>query len=231
MGGASAEPRDANRRGKAMSEAMPQMEEAPSSVGEVKDRVVQQAGEKTSEVKEQARAKLRDQLQERSTDMGRQLSSVGGAVNEAAQKLRDDGNTSAADLTERAGEKVSQLATYLEHADGDRMLRDLEDLGRRQPMVAVAGGLVVGFVASRFLKASSSRRYRDAGDQAESWGGPTTTTPGDVVVVPPTTTAPSPSLTPPTTPAPSPSLTPPTTTAPSTSATPPTMEGPDGLGE
>lgn len=186
-----------------MSEAIPEMGDAPSSIGEVKERVVEQAGEKTSEVKEQARAKLREQLQQRSSGMGRQLSSVGGAVNEAAQKLRDDGNTSAADLTERAGEKVSQLAMYLEHADGDRMLRDLEDLGRRQPMLAAVGGLAVGFVASRFLKASSSRRYQAGGDPSDSWGGPMTPSPGDVVVVPPTTSVP---------------------TVPATSPTAPTME-------
>jgi hypothetical protein len=144
-----------------MPEGMPQMkEDAPSTVGEAKERIVDTASEKTLEMREQARTKLRDQLQQRSTDVGRQLTSVGGAVNEAAQKLRDDGNSSAADLTERAGEKVSQLATYLEQADGDRMLRDLEELGRRQPMLAAAGGLALGFVASRFLKASSARRYR-----------------------------------------------------------------------
>ena len=158
-----------------MSEAMPGMEGAPSSIGEVKDRAVQQAGEKTSEIREQARTKLRDQLQERSTDVGRQLSSVGGAVNEAAQKLRGDGNTSAADLTERAGEKVSQVATYLEQADGDRVLRDLEEFGRRQPMLAAVGGLAVGFVASRFLKASAARRYQ--GVESDPWGGPPVTSP------------------------------------------------------
>lgn len=158
-----------------MSESMPGMEDAPSSIGEAKDRVVQQAGEKTSEIRQQARTKLRDQLQERSTDVGRQLSSVGGAVSEAAQKLRDDGNSSAADLTERAGEKVSQVATYLEHADGDRVLHDLEEFGRRQPMLAAVGGLAVGFVASRFLKASAARRYQ--GVESDPWGGPMATSP------------------------------------------------------
>jgi len=35
----------------------------------------------------------------------------------------------------------------------------VEDFGRRQPLAVVAIGLVAGFAASRFLKASSSSRY------------------------------------------------------------------------
>jgi hypothetical protein len=43
--------------------------------------------------------------------------------------------------------------------DSDALLSDVEDLARRQPWAVGAGAMVLGFVASRFLKASSSRRY------------------------------------------------------------------------
>lgn len=52
------------------------------------------------------------------------------------------------------------MGGYLTEADADRMLRDAEDFGRRQPMAVLGIGLAVGFVASRFLKASSQRRYQ-----------------------------------------------------------------------
>jgi hypothetical protein len=169
-----------------MSEAMPQMPDAEpeTRVAAAKEAVVARAEEATSDVRQQARTKVRDQLEQRSSEMGRQLTSVGDAVHQAAQKLREDGNASAADLTEQAGERLTRFAAYLEHADGDRMLRDLEDLGRRQPMLAAVGGLAVGFVASRFLKASSARRYHSSLD--DSWGGPVPSgpPPGDPVTSP-----------------------------------------------
>ena len=42
--------------------------------------------------------------------------------------------------------------------------------GRRQPWAVIAGGLALGFAASRFLKASSSRRY-ESGYQSYGGGG------------------------------------------------------------
>jgi len=39
------------------------------------------------------------------------------------------------------------------------VLRQAEDFGRRKPAAVIAGGVVLGFAAARFLKASSSRRY------------------------------------------------------------------------
>jgi hypothetical protein len=184
-----------------MSEAMPQMPQMPetqpeiqretpdastSSMGEAKERLVDEAKQRTTEVREQARAKLRDQLDQRSTEIGQQLGSVGTAVGEAARKLREDGNAPAADLTERAAEKVGQLATYLEHADGDRMLHDVEDVARRQPMLVAAGGLVIGFVGSRFLKASSARRFRSADVRDDSWRMRDPSGLGDTTVIPDT---------------------------------------------
>ena len=52
------------------------------------------------------------------------------------------------------------MGDYLKDASGDRILRDVEDFARRQPMLVTAAGLALGFAASRFLKASSSRRYQ-----------------------------------------------------------------------
>ena len=39
------------------------------------------------------------------------------------------------------------------------MLRDVEDFARRRPWIVAGIGLAAGLAASRFLKASSERRY------------------------------------------------------------------------
>ena len=62
------------------------------------------------------------------------------------------------------------MGDYLKGASGDRLLRDVEDFARRQPWLVAAGGLALGFAASRFLKASSSRRYQ-SGDGGYQEGG------------------------------------------------------------
>jgi len=39
-------------------------------------------------------------------------------------------------------------------------MADVEDFGRRQPLAVVGLGMALGFVASRFVKASSRERYQ-----------------------------------------------------------------------
>ena len=79
-----------------------------------------------------------------------------------AEELRNQGKHQPAKLAEQAADRAESLGNYLQNANGDRILRDVEDFGRRQPWAVIAGGLALGFAASRFLKASSSRRYEQS---------------------------------------------------------------------
>ena len=56
-------------------------------------------------------------------------------------------------------DQADRLGDYLRSASGDSILRDVERFTRSNPWLVAGGGLVLGFAASRFLKASSSRRY------------------------------------------------------------------------
>jgi hypothetical protein len=51
---------------------------------------------------------------------------------------------------------------YLQSADADRILADVENVARRNSWAVVIGGVVAGAAAARFLKASSSRRYESS---------------------------------------------------------------------
>jgi hypothetical protein len=57
---------------------------------------------------------------------------------------------------------VERFGGYLERASGEELLRDAEDFARRRPWMVAGIGLVAGLAASRFLKASSERRYGPA---------------------------------------------------------------------
>jgi vacuolar-type H+-ATPase subunit H len=130
--------------------------------GEAEDRVEQvkdQAQEKVQEASGQAKDRLREQVDQRSTQAGERVASAASDARSVGEELRRQGKDQPARLADQAADRAERLGGYLQQSDADRILRDVEDFGRRQPLALVAGGLAVGFVASRFLKASSQRRY------------------------------------------------------------------------
>jgi hypothetical protein len=126
--------------------------------------VAGQAQEKAQQAAGQAKNRVAVEVDNRSTQAGEQLRSTAGDVRSVGEELRKQGKDKPAQLAERAADRVERVGGYLHDSDGERILRDVEDFGRKNPWAVVAGGLALGFVASRFLKASSSRRYQ-AGDR------------------------------------------------------------------
>jgi hypothetical protein len=119
----------------------------------------QTAQEKVKEGTQQAQSRAREQIDQRSTQAGEQVSGTADDVRTIAQQLREQGKDQPAKLAEQAADRAEKVGTYLKQSDGDTILSDVEDFGRRQPWAVMFGGLAAGFLASRFLKASSSRRY------------------------------------------------------------------------
>jgi hypothetical protein len=134
-----------------------------STTDQVKDQVrekAQVAQDKARGAVGQARGRLSDQVDQRSTQAGERVSGTAADVRNIAEELRRQGKDAPATLAEQVAGQADRVGDYLKGASGDRILRDVEDFARRQPMLVAAGGLVLGFAASRFLKASSSRRYQ-----------------------------------------------------------------------
>ena len=74
-------------------------------------------------------------------------------------------------VAEGAADRFERLGGYLEQTSGDELLRDVEDFARRRPWMVAGMGLVAGIAASRFLKASSERRYGSAqGNRTSRYG-------------------------------------------------------------
>jgi hypothetical protein len=139
--------------------------EGGSTSEQVKEQVREQAQtaqERARGAAGQTRSRLRDQVDQRSTQAGERLSGTAADVRGVAEELRRQGKDTPARLAEQTAGQADRVADYLKGASGERLLRDIEDFARRQPWAVAAGGLVLGFAASRFLKASSSRRYQAA---------------------------------------------------------------------
>jgi hypothetical protein len=119
----------------------------------------EQAKEKAQHAGDQAKDKLREQIDERSTEAGERLGSAARDVRDVADELGKQGKDQPAKLAGQVAERVERVSDYLTESEADRILRDVEDFGRSKPWAVALGGLVIGFAASRFLKASSSQRY------------------------------------------------------------------------
>jgi hypothetical protein len=133
--------------------------EISEGVDEAKEKAQQAAGE--------AKGRVREQVDQRSTEAGQQVASTAGDLRSVGEELRKQGKDTPAKLAEQAADRTEKLGSYLTESDADRILGDVEDFARKQPWAVVAGGLALGFAASRFLKASSSQRYQQRSTQRD----------------------------------------------------------------
>ncbi|MCW2954167.1 MAG: hypothetical protein JWQ48_3337 [Conexibacter sp.] len=146
-----------------------------SDASRVKDRAqdVQQQATQTTQ------ARVREQVDVRSTQAGEQVSATARALRSTTEKLREEGQDGPARAAEQLAGRAERVGSYLSESDGERILHDAEEFGRRQPLAVIGLGLVAGMAASRLLKASSHRRYESRGagmptpTRAELSTGPT----------------------------------------------------------
>ena len=162
------------------------VDQAKSELGDVASN----GQEKAVELKEQGRGKLGETLDRArprwAGRRSRRRKCYARAVrsSEPGRRQRPAGRASR----RIAADQVEQLGGYLERASGDQLLRDAEDFARRRPWMVAGIGLVAGLAASRFLKASSERRYGASGSTVGSNGHSYSTAPraGGGAYVPPT---------------------------------------------
>ena len=141
--------------------ATPQAEGQESPGGqETVQQVAGQAQEKAQEAGAKAQDMLREQVDQRSTQAGEKVSGTAGDLRSVGEELRNQGKETPARLADQAAERTEQLGSYLSESDAERLLSDLEEFGRRRPWAVLAGGVIVGMAAARFLKASSQSRYQ-----------------------------------------------------------------------
>ena len=130
--------------------------------GSTAEQAKQKAQDTAQKAAGQARGRLRDQVDQRSTQAGEQATSTASDIRSVADQLREQGKDQPAKIATQAADRVEQIGDYLKRADGDSILNDVEGFGRKQPWAVMFGGLAAGFLASRFLKASSSRRFESS---------------------------------------------------------------------
>ena len=139
------------------------------AVAEVKDQgeeIISAAQEqitaKAHELGGEANFQIREQLDQRSTQAGEQLQAIGKTLQSGANQLRSEGKDVPARVVEEVARRADDVGGYLQSAEADRILGDIEGFARRRPWLTAGVGALAGFLASRFVKASGNRRYEDA---------------------------------------------------------------------
>jgi ElaB/YqjD/DUF883 family membrane-anchored ribosome-binding protein len=123
------------------------------------DHATSAAQEKGADLREETAARVRDQLDQRSTQAGSELRSLAEALRRSGQQLGDKGNSNTSQLTTQAADRIERLGSYLEEKRGDELMRGIETFARQRPWMLAGIGLLAGVAAARFTKASSERRY------------------------------------------------------------------------
>jgi hypothetical protein len=130
-------------------------EKAKQAAGDAKE----QAKEQAQQVAGHAKGRVSSEVDRRSTEAGERVVGQASDLRSVGEQLREQGKEGPAKIADQVAERAERLGNYLQRSDGDTLLGDLEDFGRRNPWVVIAGGVVLGIAASRFIKASSSERY------------------------------------------------------------------------
>lgn len=117
---------------------------------------------KAHELGGEANFQIRERLDQRSTQAGEQLQSIGKTLQSGANQLRSEGNDVPARVVEQVARRADDVGGYLQSAEADRILGDIEEFARRRPWLTAGVGALAGFLTSRFVKASGNRRYEGA---------------------------------------------------------------------
>ena len=136
--------------------------EAGEGVREAVRSAEGQLKEKTHEVKErlQERSKeLRSEAEQKAerwtTAMGEQIERVARALRTAGDALEDEGEGRMSGVTMSVAEQVERMGEYLRDENPGAMVRDLEQMARRNPGAFVGTTFVAGLLLGRFLRSSA----------------------------------------------------------------------------
>lgn len=127
-----------------------------STIDEVKTQAQEQAGAFSG----RAKGLIIGQIDERSTQAGQSVVTQAQNIRSIADSLRAQNQEPAAKLADAAADRLEQFGYYLAETDGDKLVADLEEIARRQPLLTIGAGALLGILAARLLKASATQRYQ-----------------------------------------------------------------------
>lgn len=108
-------------------------------------------------MRERAGQQLTDQ-KNRATDG---IGTIAHAVRNTTQELREHQHETLAEYVTSAADQLDRLSSRLKDKDIGDLLRDAQNLARRQPVLFIGSAFALGLLGARFLKSSPPSQARD----------------------------------------------------------------------
>lgn len=134
--------------------------------GDVKGR----AREVVQQAKDRAGERIESRITDSKSRAAETLSGVASTLLSSSQQLREQNHSGAGRAVERAAEGVERFAHYLQDTNVDEVVDQVYDFARRQPAAFIGGAFALGFLASRFIKATTPEGARRQLPAASDYG-------------------------------------------------------------
>ncbi len=107
-----------------------------------------------SQAKSKVQEKAKSMFSDGKSQVSESLGSIAQAFRQTGEQLRSQDFGSVAGYADQAADSIERVSGYLRDKNVDQILDEAEGLARRQPMIALAGAFVVGFILARAIKGS-----------------------------------------------------------------------------
>jgi hypothetical protein len=157
----------------------PGLASAKGNLGEQAAKAIEAVKTAASGAREEARnlvsdakSKAEEVLSRQKDAASDQISGFARILRTAADQLQEHEDGAMAGYATQAADALDRTSRALEERDLGGLMHDVEDLGRRQPLLLFGGAMLTGFLLARFLRSSGSAgasqsgaRISDAGRQ------------------------------------------------------------------
>jgi len=129
------------------------------------------AEETASTLVDQAQQVASAQANSQMTRAASLLDGVAQSLYETSTSMREQ-QPQIASVADQAASRVEGFSSYLRDHDMNDVVRDAESYARREPLIFLGAAFAVGFIAARFLKASSPNNGGSAANYDRTWADP-----------------------------------------------------------
>jgi len=145
--------------------------DASAAVTEIQDvakKVADEAGAQAGQIAQQAKAQVAqatDTARQVATDQKQFIAAQVGGVADVMEKAADEleGNSGvSAQYARFIADNAEKLSTTLRDKSVDELIGIAQDFGRKQPAAFIGAAAILGFAASRFIRASAVRMAQPA---------------------------------------------------------------------
>src|SRR3954454_8550106 len=132
------------------------------------EEVRNKAQDTASTLVDQAQQVASTQVNSQMTRAASMLDSVAQSIHSSSSSMREQ-QPQIATVADQAAQRVEQVSDYLRQHDFQDVISEVEGYARREPLIFLGASFAIGFVAARFMKASSpSRSFSNGNGQSRN---------------------------------------------------------------